>query len=72
VIQQDQGEDDSDNRSLDLRSLLSSLKDEEACVEKIAEFVKCEFDHVLSLNEKSYLIIHLHNIVSRSHYSKST
>lgn len=49
------------NQDTTLKDLLANLASEAACVEKIADFVKIEFNHPLSEDEKSYLIIHLHN-----------
>lgn len=47
-----------------LLQLLSEMSDERICADKIAEYVMAEFEHTVSQDEKSYLIIHIHNIMN--------
>ena len=47
-----------------LQMLLSEMPTEIACVDKIAKYVRTEFDYNVSDDEKSCLIIHIYRILS--------
>lgn len=47
-----------------LLCLLKEMSVERSCVDEIAAYVETEFGHVMSQDEKSYLIIHIHSIIN--------
>jgi len=47
-----------------LRKILKELEDEHECVEEIARYLQESYEYTLRDEEKSYLVIHLHNLLT--------